>query len=59
MKFRYAVVLAGLVLSAFATQASATTYHYIGNPEGIGGHVEATVDLNCVGPCAPGNSPGP
>jgi hypothetical protein len=38
-----------------ATQASATTYTYMGNPlDNAGDYISASVDLNCAGPCAAG-----
>ncbi len=52
-----ALLLGGAAIGA-ATQASATTYVYTGNALPaplVGDYVTASVDLNCVGPCAAGD----
>lgn len=56
MKLRVLGLLAVAVATAFASEASAATYLYVGVKDLTGtGWVEATVEVNCgVGPCGAG-----
>lgn len=44
-----ALATMGMVI---AQPTKAATYTYVGSVLDSGGHVEATVDLNCIGPCS-------
>jgi hypothetical protein len=58
MRLKYLGILTGIVLTASASQLSATTYVYTGQPDTYsnnGNYISGTVDLNCTGPCADGD----
>lgn len=57
MNLRSIGLIAGLSLASIATDVSAMTFVYTGNPSNnnnTGNYVSATVELNCSGPCADG-----